>query len=328
MPEFEYHHPRSAEEAVALFHRLEDAMYVAGGTDLLPNLKHKLFSPKHVIGLTGLPKATIGETSTHFELDGGLTLHAIATDSRLMKALPPLTEAAGLVAGPQIRRMGTIGGNVLLDTRCLYYNQTEFWREALGYCLKKDGSWCHVVGGPKTCVAAQSSDTVPVLLALDASIVLLSEEGERELALRDLYQFDGIDHLKIQKGELLTRVRIPKPPTGFRGTYKKLRTRDSIDFPQLGVAVCGVWIGDVLEKLDIVVGAVNPKPKPIKGLEVFFGRVLEDDSIGAIAALVQKQTRPQEAVHGDVSWRRAMASIFVSRALRDLAHEKEQANTN
>jgi len=322
MPEFEYHHPRTAEEAVALWNSLDDAMYVAGGTDLMPNLKHKLFTPKHVIGLSGLPTAGVRETETHFEIDGGLSLHSLATHPRLCEALAPLCEAAGLVAGPQIRRMGTIGGNVLLDTRCLYYNQTEFWREALGYCLKKDGSWCHVVGGPKTCVAAQSSDTVPVLLALDASIVLLSGDGERELAMRELYQFNGMDHLKIEKGELLTRIRIPKPPPGFRGSYKKLRTRDSIDFPQVGVAVCGVWSSEVLESLVIVVGAVNPKPKPVKGLEAFFGKPLDDDSIGAIGALVQKQTRPQAAVHGDVAWRRAMACIFTTRALRDLMRKK------
>lgn len=318
MPEFEYHHPKTAEEAVALWNSLEDAMYVAGGTDLLPNMKHKLFTPKHVIGLTGLPKPKIHISETQIVLDAGVSLHVLATDAQIVEELPPLAEAAGLVAGPQIRRMGTIGGNVLLDTRCLYYNQTEFWREALGYCLKKEGTWCHVVGGPKTCVAAQSSDTVPVLLALDASIVLLSPEGERELSIRDLYTFNGMDHLKIEKGELLTQVRIPRPKKGFCGQYKKLRTRDSIDFPQLGVAICGRMEGDVLAELEIVVGAINPRPKQIKGLANFLEKPLDDDAIEKICALVQKQTRPQGSVHGDTSWRRAMSSIFVSRALRDL----------
>lgn len=322
MPEFEYHHPKSAKEAVELWNSLPDAMYVAGGTDLLPNLKHKLFSPKHVIGLTGLPSPEIRKTDAGFELDGGVTLHAIAIHPELQEALPALTEAAGLVAGPQIRRMGTIGGNVLLDTRCLYYNQSEFWREALGYCLKKEGTWCHVVGGPKTCVAAQSSDTVPVLLAMDASIVLMGKEGERELKIRDLYQFNGMDHLKIEKGDLLTRVKIPKSAGDWRGTYKKLRTRDSIDFPQLGVAIWGRWEKSVLAELNIVVGAANPKPKPVKGLEAYVGRSLEEQDIDSIAALVQKQTRPQAAVHGDVNWRRAMANVFVGRALRELVAKK------
>ncbi len=318
MPEFAYHHPASAEEAVALYASLEEPMYVAGGTDLLPNLKHKLFSPKNIIGLSGLPKPQVHIGQDTIAIDGGLSLHALATHAELRELVEPLCEAAGLVAGPQIRRMGTLGGNVLLDTRCLYYNQSEFWREALGYCLKKDGTWCHVVGGPKTCVAAQSSDTVPVLLAMDASIVLLNPSGEREIKLRDLYQFNGMDHLKIEKGELLTSVRIPRPAKGFRGAYKKLRTRGSIDFPQLSVAVWGRWDGDSVEELEIVVGAVNPKPKPIKGLQAFLGGALTAEKRGEIAALVQKQTRPQASIQGDVNWRRAMANIFVSRALRDL----------
>lgn len=321
MSEFAYHQPASAKEAVSLWHTLESAMYVAGGTDLYPNLKHKLFSPKHVIGLGGLPTPEVRETATHFELDAGLSLHAIATHPVLQRALAPLTESAGLIAGPQIRRMGTLGGNVLLDTRCLYYNQSEFWREALGYCLKKQGDWCHVIGGPKTCVAAQSSDTVPVLLALNASIVLLSPTGERELALRDLFNFNGMDHLRIEKGELLTVIRIPKPPAGFRGCYKKLRTRDSIDFPQVGLAVCGVWRGEVLEQLEIVVGAISPKPKPIKGLAAFFGQPLGEAEIEAIGALVYKQSRPQAAIHGDPQWRRTMTRIFTLRALQELSKE-------
>jgi 4-hydroxybenzoyl-CoA reductase subunit beta len=322
MPEFAFHQPQSAQEAVTMWHALEDAMYVAGGTDLYPNLKHKLHSPKNVIGLNALPTPEVRETATHFELDGGLSLHSIANHPALLKTLAPLCEAAGLVAGPQIRRMGTIGGNVLLDTRCLFYNQSEFWRESLGFCLKKDGDWCHVIGGPKTCVAAQSSDTVPVLLALDASIVLLSVGSERELSLRELFNFNGMDHLRIEKGELLTAVRIPKPQVGFRGCYKKLRTRDSIDFPQVGLAVCGVWNSDVLEQLEIVVGAVSPKPKPIKGLDGFLGQPLSPQAIGAIGDLVFKQSRPQAAVHGDVRWRRAMTRIFTVRALKELSVNK------
>ena len=322
MPEFEYHHPETAQEAVALWNTLPDAMYVAGGTDLLPNMKHKLFTPKHVIGLSGLPKPEIREMDAAFELDSGVTLHSIATHSGVAKSLPALSQAAGLVAGPQIRRMGTIGGNVLLDTRCLYYNQSEFWREALGYCLKKEGTWCHVIGGPKTCVAAQSSDTVPVLLAMDASIELLGPSGARDLKIRDLYHFNGMDHLKIEKGELLTKVKVPVFEGDWRGCYKKLRTRDSIDFPQLGVAVWGRWKSSVLEELSIVVGAANPKPKPVKGLEAFCGSALDDQAIDSIAAMVQKQTRPQAAVHGDVNWRRAMANVFVARALRELNVKK------
>ncbi len=318
MPAFRYHHPCSAEEAIQAWHDHDGAMYIAGGTDLLPNLKHHLHGPAHLVGLTGLPRAEVHRGEEGWVLDAGLTLHRLSTHPQLQAELPPLAAAAGLVAGPQIRRMGTLGGNILLDTRCLYYNQSHFWRKALGYCLKKEGEWCHVIGGPKTCVAVQSSDTVPVLLALDASIVLQGAEGKREIKLRDLYHFDGMNHLKIERGELLVQVLIPHPPEGFRGSYRKLRTRGSIDFPQLGLAITGSWEGDRPQSLEIVVGAVNPKPKPVRGLEEFLGHSLDSAAIEAIAALVRKQTRPNEAVLGDVSWRRAMAEVFTRSELERL----------
>jgi len=318
MPEFRYHHPASAEDAVAQWHDAESAMFIAGGTDLLPNLKHRLFEPTDLVGLSGLPRPQVVESDEAYLLDGGLTLHALASHPGIQRDLAPLAQAAGVVAGPQIRRMGTIGGNILLDTRCLFYNQTEFWREALGYCLKKDGTWCHVVGGPKTCVAAQSSDTVPVLLALDATIELLGPKGTRELALRDLYQFNGMDHLSIEPGELLTRVRVPKQEKGFVGTYLKLRTRESIDFPQLGLAVTATFSGKDLSSLDIVVGAVNPKPKGVRGLEAYLGKPLDAASIESISAAVVKQTRPSDAIQGGANWRRAMSGIYTTRALKSL----------
>ena len=314
MDGFDFHAASSPEDAVALYGRLDKPMYVAGGTDLLPNLKHRIIRPENLIGLAGVLESGLTETDTEWVIGGGMRLSDLSTQA----AIPPLAEAAGLVAGPQIRNMGTIGGNVLLDTRCLYYNQTEFWRQSLGYCLKAEGDWCHVINGPKTCVAAQSSDTVPVLLAMDASIDLLGSDGKRTLKLRDLYLFNGMDHLAITPGELLTHVRVPKPEGPFRGTYKKLRRRDSIDFPQLGVAVVVRLEGDALAALDIVVGAVNPQPKPIRKLEPFIGQPLTNETIEAIGALVEKQTRPQKSITGDAGWRRSMAGIFAARALHDL----------
>ena len=213
--------------------------------------------------------------------------------------------------------MGTIGGNVL-DTRCLFYNQTEFWRKSLGYCLKAEGDWCHVIGGPKTCVAAQSSDTVPVLLAMDASITLLGPSGERCSSCANSTSSTVWTTWPSHPVSLLTHVRIPKPAGEFRGTYKKLRRRDSIDFPQLGVAVLLRLDGDAVAALDIVVGAVNPQPKPIRKLEPFIGQPLTDEAIDAIGALVEKQTRPQTSITGDPGWRRSMAGIFAARALREL----------
>lgn len=307
----------SYPEARALWN--PEAMYCAGGTDLLPNLKHRLFRPRTVIHLGGIPGGATLE-GEELVIGAGMTLAQLAEDPTVRTVLPPLSQAAGVVAGPQLRNMGTIGGNVLLDTRCLYYNQTEFWRKSLGYCLKAEGTWCHVVGGPKTCVATQSSDTVPVLLAADASIVLLGANGERILKMRDLYRYNGMDHLQIEKGELLKEIRIPKPPEGFRGSYQKLRTRASIDFPQLGVAIAGQFDGEVLLQLQIVIGAVNPQPKPVRGMEEFCGRPLENEGIQAICDKVFQQTRPQGSVHGDVTWRRQMAQVFVRRGLENLRH--------
>jgi len=330
MDGFTLRHARSWAEAAALWHEANLAageparapMYIAGGTDLLPNLKHKIFSPGVLVNLSAL-RGAVTETETDVVIDASTKLDTLATDPLITRWAAPLAHAAGMIAGPQIRTMGSIGGNVLLDTRCLYYNQSEFWRRSLGYCLKAEGTWCHVIGGPKTCVATQSSDTVPVLLAMDAQLDLLGRDGARTLAIRDLYKFNGMDHLSIQKGELLTTIRIPKPQSGgtgtFRGSYQKLRTRDSIDFPQLGLAITGTFEGPAVQNLQIVVGAVNPQPKGIRGLEAFDGQALDAANIEAITDLVFKQTRPQGSVHGDTAWRRQMAVVYTRRGLAALA---------
>lgn len=292
-----------------------DAMYVAGGTDLLPNIKHGLFKPKRVIHL-GCIKGSVQVSGDALVIGAGLSLAELANDTLIQSHLPMLAEAARLVAGPQIRNAATLGGNILLDTRCLFYNQTEFWRKSLGYCLKAEGTWCHVVGGPKTCVASQSSDTVPVLMAANAKITLLGMDGERQVSLRELYQFNGMDHLRIQPGELLTEVRIPLK--AYRGSYQKLRTRASIDFPQLGIAILAEKDGSVIQSLEIVVGAINPQPKPIRGLDAYIGRALDAASMAEIGDLVFKQTRPQGSVHGDTAWRRQMAVVLTKRGLESL----------
>ncbi len=314
MDGFELRLARTWEEALSLHGA--GAMYVAGGTDLLPNVKHRIFKPSRLVSLSGIPGGiSLGESLV---IGATTTLQAVADDPAVRALVPPLAEAAASVAGPQIRNMGTLGGNVLLDTRCLYYNQTEHWRASLGYCLKAEGTWCHVVGGPKTCVAAQSSDTVPVLLSLDARLRLLGPGGARELAIRDLYRFNGMDHLAIDNGELLTDVVVPRPAVDFRGSYQKLRTRDSIDFPQLGLAIAAEVHENVLGKLEIVVGAANPQPKPVRGLDAFAGAAIDGTTAEAIADLVYKQTRPQGSVHGGEAWRRQMARVMARRGLMKL----------
>lgn len=318
MDGFEYLHARTAEEALSLWHQHPDAMYVAGGTDLLPNLKHRILRPRHLVGIgTALPTGSERVGDVH-EFGAGIRLATLARDP----AFAPLATAAACVAGPQIRNMGTLGGNVLLDTRCLFFNQSAFWRESLGHCLKADGDWCHVLDKPKTCVATQSSDTVPMLLALNASIRLLGVDGPRELSLRDLYRFNGVHHLTMTPGDLLTHVLVPATQPGFRGSYQKVRTRGAIDFPQLAIAIAGTFSGMGADcqasSLEIVVGAVNPQPKPVKGLEPFLHQPLTGSVIDEICDITYKRTRPQASVQADPAWRRGLTRVLVRRALHKL----------
>ncbi len=323
MPEFQLHTPRTAAEAVELRATLPDAMYVAGGTDLLPNLKHHLHHPRHLVSLSGV--AELGGVELQpdgtLRLGASTTLHHLATDETIGREVPGLGRAASLVAGPQHRRMGTIGGNVLLDTRCLFYNQSLQWRKALGSCLKSEGTWCHVIGSDKSCVAAQSSDTVPVLVAVDARIEALHPSGERSLtALADLWTKDGrFDENRTLPSEaLLTAIVIPPRPAGHRSTYRKVRARAAVDFPQLGVAVAIGSEGGRLTSMAVVLGAMLPHPKRLEHAEVA-GRVLDDALVEEIAERAYKQARPQPQVHGDPSWRRHMARVETRRALQELA---------
>jgi len=320
MPEFQVHLPRTAEEAVSLRVRLPDSMYVAGGTDLLPNLKHGLAHPQHLVSLSQLGDfAGISfDDTNHLVIGAGTTLQVLAEDSVVRSALPSLAQAAGLVAGPQHRRMGTIGGNVMLDTRCLYYNQSEAWRNALGYCLKAEGDWCHVIGSKATCVAANSADTVPVLLAAQATLHYIDADGPQVLPIVDLYQQNGMDNHSIPKTALLTEIRVPRPATGHRSVYRKVRARNAIDFPQLGLAAHAQFQGETCTSLALWVSAIMPKPKQIKRLDPALQSNLSDDTIDTIAEQVYKQVRPQTSIQGEPAWRRHMARVETKRALIQL----------
>ena len=321
MDGFTFHPAATPEEAVRLWHAGDDTAYIAGGTDLLPNLKHRIARHKRLVGLHGaLPTGWTLEDGEVI-IGAGTTLSQLATCSEL----PAVAKAASLVAGPQLRNMGTLGGNVMLDTRCLFLNQSEHWRKSLGYCLKAEGNWCHVVAGPKTCVATQSSDTVPALMAHGARLRVLSPSGSKDISLAGLFKYDGITNHNpkvLEQGDLITHVVVPLPPANHRASYDKLRTRGAIDFPQLSVAVAGRFEGIddtcVATELTVVIGAVNPRPQEVKGIAKFAGRTLDDATITEIGELVQKRTRPQGSVHGDTAWRRLMAKVTVERALKAL----------
>jgi len=319
LPPYRYHRPRTVAEAVELMgERGPEAMYVAGGTDLIPNMKHRLFEPAHLVALKGIGELRgIEERDGHLRVGAAETLSAVAASDSVRARFPALADAAAHVAGPQLRNAGTIGGNVCLDTRCTYYNQTAFWRGALGYCLKKDGDVCHVTRVGKKCVAAHSADTPPVLMTLDAAALLVGPGGAREIPVRDFFVADGITNSRRAPGEILTEIRIPLASAARRQAYAKLRQRKSIDFPLLTVAVAADLDGDgTVRSIEGVVTALGSRPKELTGWdELAAGRPLDDEVVDALAERAFRQCHPLENIIVDPEWRRAMVPVYVRRAL-------------
>ncbi|MDH3272432.1 MAG: FAD binding domain-containing protein [Gemmatimonadota bacterium] len=318
LPPFRYHRPTSLAGALSLKGEFgSDAMYVAGGTDLIPNMKHRLFEPDHLIALKGVPELVgIGERDGHLRIGASVTLADVAASEAVRSRFPALAEAAAHVAGPQLRNSGTLGGNVCLDTRCTYYNQTAFWRGALGYCLKKDGDVCHVTKVGKKCVAAHSADTPPVLMTLDAVVVLAGPGGERRVSLADFFVADGILNTQREPDEVLTEILIPLDSATRRQGYAKLRQRKSIDFPLLTVAVAVGLEGDRVQSLDGVVTGLGARPRRLTGWqEIAEGRALDDGLVEELAERAHKQCHPLENIIVDPDWRRAMVAVYVKRAL-------------
>lgn len=327
LPATRYHRPERMEDAIGLLvEHGADARVIAGGTDLVPNMKHGLFEPRQLISLGRIPQLAQLEVSNEGEsaLGAGVSLSRLAAHPTVRLEFTALGEAAAHVAGPQIRNRATIGGNVCLETRCTYYNQTRFWRDALGYCLKKDGTVCHVTRVGKKCVAAHSADTPPVLHLLDAVLDLHGPEGERTVPVRDFFIADGIWNTRRQPDEILARIRIPAPSRRRRITYLKLRQRKSIDFPLLTVAVAvdGDPRGPI-EGVELVVTGLGSRPRVVRGLDSVVGHAFDDDMIDAVAERAFKQCHPLENITVDPEWRRAMVPVQVRRALEQLRDGRE-----
>jgi len=324
LPQFELASPTSVGEAVELLVEAgPEAMVIAGGTDLVPNMKHELFTPPLVVSLAG-----IGELRGIETIDGGwlrigamTTIEAVAANELVRRQAPCLAQATSLIAGPQLRTMGTLGGNVMLDTRCQWYNQTYFWRQALGFCLKKDGSLCHVVEGGKKCVAAASNDSAPALMTLAAQLEIEGPDGSRVVPINDFWLSDGIFNKKLEPGEILTAVRIPPASGGHRGAYGKLRDRGSIDFPLLGVAVrLELDSSGRVADADVVLAALAARPVRVrKALECLRGsQPGHSDFERAAAELGQaayKQCHPLANIPGDHEYRKEMIPVYVRRTL-------------
>ncbi|HKJ93682.1 MAG TPA: FAD binding domain-containing protein [Longimicrobiales bacterium] len=318
LPPFAYHRPAGLEDALALLaEHAGDVMPIAGGTDLIPNMKHRLFEPGHLVALKQVDELHgIEERDGRLRIGAAQTLYSVSTHPLVMRHFPSLAAAAGDIAGPQLRNMGTIGGNLCLDTRCTYYNQTAFWRQALGYCLKKDGTVCHVTKVGRKCVAAHSADTPPVLWTLGAAVELAGPGGRRTVPVADYFVADGIWNSVREKDELVVAIHIPLPTPGRRSAFGKLRQRNAIDFPLLNVAVAAELEDDVVHAMRMVVSALGSRPRAITGLaDIAGGQRLTDEVIDAVAQRAFQQCHPLTNIIVDVDWRRAMVAVEVRRAL-------------
>jgi 4-hydroxybenzoyl-CoA reductase subunit beta len=326
LPFFTYLQPRTLTEALAMKADAgPDGMYVAGGTDLYPNMKRRHQEPRTVISLMGIPE---------LRADGGTVLGSCVTLTDL-SASPPVREsapavgvAAGLVSTPLLRNMGTLGGNLCLDTRCNYYNQTYEWRQAIDFCMKKDGHICWVAPSSPRCWAVSSSDVAPVMVALGADYVLVGPGGERVVPAARFYHNDGINYLTKQPDEILSAVRLPRPD-GWDAVYHKLRRRDAFDFPVLGVAAWVRWDGGKVVEARIVLGGVASWPQEVpEAGTALVGTGLSDEAIAAAADAAYRPAKPMDNTDFDLSWRKQMTRVYVTRALAELRRRRSGAPTS
>jgi 4-hydroxybenzoyl-CoA reductase subunit beta len=334
LPKFVYRTPRTIAEAVKVFADAgADAQFVAGGTDLYPNMKRRQQTPKTVISVMRLPElnAVSGDGSSGVVIGASVTLTDIVENPIIKRDYPVIASAARTISTPILRNMGTIGGNLLLDTRCNYYDQNYEWRKGINFCLKKDGDVCWVAPGSSKCWAVQSSDLVPVMVAIGAKFRLVSTLGERMVEAAGFYNDDGIDYLKKRPDELLVDIHLP-PTNGWRASYQKLRRRGAFDFPVLGVAayVNGVRTGSGsdrvlnVEDAKIVLGGIAPSPIQVhEAAEALIGKQLNDDQIQAAAEACYVKARPLDNTDFVMNWRKQMTREYALRALKDVRAQPE-----
>jgi 4-hydroxybenzoyl-CoA reductase subunit beta len=321
LPLFEFRAPHTLEEAARILDgEGTNAMPLAGGTDLLPNMKRRQQVPRTLMSLRHV------EALTHVELDHSasrlgacLTLSDIAEDRRFRNGFTALRQAASQVATPQIRNMATLGGNLCLDTRCNYYNQSYEWRKSIDFCMKKDGTTCWVAPGSPKCMAVSSTDTAPALIALGARVRLVSRSEEREVPLSGLYSNDGMDYIRRRPNEILAEVLLDSLH-GWRSAYWKLRRRGSFDFPVLSVAAAArLSANGVVEDARIVVGSTACRPLiAADAAKSLLGHALSPEAIAEAAALAARIAKPLDNTDFDMTWRKKVTSEFVTYALREL----------
>jgi len=321
LPLFQFRAPLTLAEAARILDgERANALPLAGGTDLLPNMKRRQQVPRTLVSLRHIQ--SLGEIELNdsgSRLGACLTLSDIAADPRFRNGWTALGQAASLVATPQIRNIATLGGNICLDTRCNYYDQSYEWRKSINFCLKKDGTTCWVAPGSAKCMAVSSTDTGPALMALGARVRLVSHSGEREVLLSDLYNNDGIDYIKRRADEILAEVLLDSLD-GWKSTYWKLRRRGSFDFPVLSVAAAARLSRDnLVEDARIVLGAAACRPlAATEAAKSLLGRPLNQRTIEEAAVLAGRIAKPLDNTDFDMTWRKRVTAEFVTYALREL----------
>ncbi|HEX2329240.1 MAG TPA: FAD binding domain-containing protein [Candidatus Angelobacter sp.] len=319
LPSFKLLRPRTIEEAVAMM--LEHSQHVqilAGGTDLLPSMKQRLFTPEFVMDIRGIEEMHGIQVRPGLGVEIGAltTLSAIEDSEFIRRNYAVLHEAVKTVASPILRNMGTLGGNICLDTRCLWYNQSLQWRRSCGFCIKKDGDLCHVAPGGTRCWAAFSGDTPPALLCLGAELEIVGPVGVRRMAIKDFYTNIGDKRMRLEPHEIVTRVFLPQQTSGWKGSYQKLRIRGSIDYPLAGVAVAIKQNGGPVEAARMAITAVNPAPQLIPGVEHALAGKRVDELLATVAGeLAGKTAKPLTTSGLTPEYRREMVKVYAKRAV-------------
>lgn len=322
LPDFVYAEPRSLAEACALLANEPSARVFAGGTDLLPNLRHGIGAPRVLVSLAqieGIDGITADEEGLH--LGARTTLAQLAGSRLVRERVPAVAQAAASVAAPAHRNAATLGGNLALDTRCIYYNQSEWWREANGYCLKHRGTRCHVAPQGNHCHAAYAGDVAPALLALGAEIEIANAAGARRVPLAAVYRDDGRAHLALQPADILTHVHVPTAATALRSGYVKARVRGAMDFPLAGVAAALALDGPCIARLSVALTGVASRPFVLRETEAFVGGRVVEGMLRALGKLIERQVSPMRTTTVSAHYRRKVASIHAQRLVADLARQ-------
>ncbi|HEY0855479.1 MAG TPA: 4-hydroxybenzoyl-CoA reductase subunit beta [Albitalea sp.] len=319
---FELRHPATLQEAVAALAAEPGARLLAGGTDLVPNLRRGIEQPPVLVSLARIAGfAAIAHDAQGLTLGAGLTLARLATEELLADRWCAVAQAAQSVAAPTHRNAATLGGNLCLDTRCVFYNQSAWWRAANGHCLKRGGTVCHVAPQGERCHAAFSGDVAPALLVLQAEVELHSLQGTRRIPLAQLYRDDGAAHLAIGRDELLVSLRLPMPAPGTVSGYRKARLRGAIDFPLAGVAIALAMSDGVPTALRVALTGTNPRPLLLDGTDALLGRPVDDTQLRALGKLVSKQASPARTTALPSNHRRLNAAALAQQLLRDLVQQ-------